>query len=126
MISLDNLTWIFRATVIRIVDGDTFSAKFDLGLGIFRDEMKGARNRVRILGYSAPEMHQRPGGLEALRTLELVIPPGTQLWIVSHALDSFGRVLGDVYNHSGDTNLVTLLPTQYRVNRLKQLEALTS
>lgn len=108
-VSLSETTWMVRAIVVRIVDGDTFSVELDLGWGQWRKEVKGAPNRVRILRYRAPERYAI-GGSDATKLLASVIPPGTLLWIKSHALDSFGRALSDVYLMDGSDLLTRLNP----------------
>ena len=109
----ETLTWRVRATVLRVIDGDTFSAKLDLGWGIFRDETKGASSRVRLLNYNTPEKKQPDWGsaVEALRT---ALPSGTTVWITSHALDSFGRCLATVHYLDG-VALLDKLPAEYRI-----------
>jgi endonuclease YncB( thermonuclease family) len=107
------LTWHVRATVARIVDGDTFVASLDLGWGIFRDECAGAPCRVRILSYNTPERGQ-PDYARAIAALSGVLPIGIELWVVSHKLDSFGRALCDCFLKDG-TNVLDLLPPEWRV-----------
>lgn len=108
-------TWKVLATVLRVIDGDTFSADLDLGWGMWRREVKGAPSRIRILGYYAPERNQE-GYQEAKDALAAAIPIGTQVWIESHALDSFGRALCDCHIAAGNQpNLLDLLPQQWRV-----------
>ena len=106
------LTWHVRVTVERIVDGDTFVGRFDLGWGVWRLETAGAPARVRLLGYSAPERGEEYYA-EAADALARVVPPGTRVWVVSARLDSFGRALCDVFLEDG-RNLLDLLPQQWR------------
>jgi len=109
----ETLTWRVRATVERIVDGDTFVATFDLGWGVKRMEVAGASSRVRILGYNTPERNQ-PDYARAIVELSVLLPLGTDVWVVSHKLDSFGRALCDVFMKDG-TNILDLLPREWRV-----------
>jgi micrococcal nuclease len=48
----------YRAEVIRVIDGDTFVARVDLGFGVRIDIT------VRVRDYNAPEL-RAPGGAEA-------------------------------------------------------------
>lgn len=105
------MTWRVRGVVKRIVDGDTFVADFDLGWGVFRTECPGAPNRVRVLDYDAPEKTD-PDYARAIQVLQALIPPGTEVWLESHKLDSFGRALCQVF--VGDKNLIDLLPQEWR------------
>lgn len=105
---MTDMTWRVRATVRRIIDGDTFVADMDLGWGVFRNEVTGAPSRVRLLNYSAPERDAT-----STAALAAMIPPGTTVWLESHKLDSFGRALCVVYLADG-ANLLDLLPSQWR------------
>lgn len=105
-------TWKVQATVKRIIDGDTFAADLDLGWGIWRKEGPGSPCRIRLLDYDSPEKKE-PGHREATQALERVLPLGSVVWIESHSLDSFGRVLATVYTLAGD-NLLGFLPAEYR------------
>jgi len=100
-------TWTVQATVLRVVDGDTFAADFDLGWGVWRKEVVGAPSRVRILGVDAPERGE-VGYEDAKIHLGTLIPPGTIVWIESTKLDSFGRALCNVTLLDG-RDLVELL-----------------
>jgi micrococcal nuclease len=67
--------WTYRAVVLRVVDGDTFDARIDLGFHTFREE------RLRLVGVDAPEMRgaTRDAGIaarEALACLLTDTPPG--------------------------------------------------
>jgi len=110
---MDPLTWTVKATVERIVDGDTFVAKLDLGWGIYHSEIKGCPCRIRILNYNTPE-RTSPDYQRAIAAIAAIIPVGTMVWVVSHRLDSFGRALCDVILKDG-TNLLTRLPAEWVV-----------
>jgi|SRR6266545_2968449 len=88
-------TWTVQATILRCVDGDTVAADLDLGWGIWKREVSGAPSRIRILGIDTPERGDDRWAA-AKADLEALLPVGLVVWVVSHALDSFGRVLGDL------------------------------
>jgi micrococcal nuclease len=88
-------TWTVQATVVRVIDGDTFAADLDLGWGVWRREVTGAVSRIRVLGIDTPERGQ-PGYEDAKVLLGTLIPPGTIVWVESTKLDSFGRALCNV------------------------------
>jgi endonuclease YncB( thermonuclease family) len=104
-------TWTARATVLRIVDGDTFVADMDLGWGVWRREMIGAPSRVRLLRYRAPEMRE-PRGPEAKALLSKMLPLSARVWCQSHSFDSFGRALCDVFFLDG-TPLLNVLNQEW-------------
>ena len=83
-------TWTVPGVVRRIVDADTLVIDLDLGWGTWRIGQK-----VRLLGIDAPEM-STAAGKAAREWLVSVLPLGAEVTVQSHALDSFGRVLGRV------------------------------
>ncbi len=99
----------YKATVVKIVDGDTVDVDIDLGFGvILKDE------RVRIMGIDTPESRTRDKvekqfGLAAKRRLKELLGKHCVLktQIARDGEDmrgKFGRVLGDfnVYDSSKD------------------------
>jgi micrococcal nuclease len=86
------ITWTVPATVTRVIDGDTLVCDLDLGWGIWVHE-----RRVRLAGVNCPEM-DTPEGLAAKGFVEeLVREHGRRITVISHSLDKYGRVLGEVY-----------------------------
>lgn len=106
-------TWTVQATVGRCIDGDTFACDFDLGWGVWRREMAGAPNRVRILGLDTPERGQE-GYADAKAALEAVLPVGLVVWIISTKLDSFGRALAEVKLLDGRA-IRDMMPERWRI-----------
>lgn len=105
-------TWRVRAIVNRVIDGDTFDVDFDLGWGVWRRSVPGATGRVRVLGIDAPEIRDAEG--PAARDLLMsILPVGSEVWVESTKLDSFGRALCNVT--VGGVDLVTLLPASWRL-----------
>lgn len=91
-------TSAFKATIVRVVDGDTFLAR-----------RKGRRVRVRLIGIDAPESGV-PGrrtecfGRESAAHLRTLLRPGTQLrasFQGDQRRDQFGRELWDVWLADG-------------------------
>ena len=88
----------FRATVERVVDGDTFIASAN-----------GRSLRVRLIGIDAPESVQPDApvdcfGPEAAVALGRLIPPGTTVsagYEAGEPVDQFGRQLWDVWLEDG-------------------------
>jgi micrococcal nuclease len=82
-----------RATVVRIIDGDTIVAK-----------VGNTEEHVRLIGIDTPETH-KPGtpvecfGPEASAHLTEMIPPGTSVRLERDrdARDVYGRLLAYVY-----------------------------
>ncbi len=92
----------YRATVRKIVDGDTAEVLMSMG-----DRLYCVR-RIRILGFDAPELigvtHE--AGVAAQDALALIIPVGCMVYIETK-LDrtNFNRLLGTVYVEGSDGEL---------------------
>ena len=93
----------YKATVERIIDGDTIDVVLDLGFDI---HMKA---RIRFAGVNAPESRTRDpiekeAGLLSKRYVEEWCKEGDGVVIVQTQLDGkgkFGRVLGRILNDDG-------------------------
>jgi micrococcal nuclease len=96
----------FRATVTRVVDGDTFLARRD-----------GHALRVRLIGIDAPESVKPDApvecyGPEASRVLHRLLGEGTRVWAAYEAggeQDRFDRELWDVWLPDGRFLQATLV-----------------
>ena len=94
----------YKATVDRVVDGDTIDVVLDLGFDI------SYRGRVRFQGINAPESRTRDAvekqaGLAAKRYVEDWISGHEQRVIIQTSLDDrgkFGRILGRILNDEGE------------------------
>lgn len=98
--------WVYRARVIRVIDGDTLDIEIDAGLRAYRHE------RVRLSSVNTPELKgaTRPAGLAAAGyvTTWLGLVPADQEWplIVQTAKgDAFGRWLARVWRRSDGREL---------------------
>lgn len=80
--------FIYKATILLAVDGDTLDVRVDLGFRIFHEM------RLRIYGVNTPERGQ-PGYLEAR---DFLLPyVGKEATITSHKpQDKYGRWLAEV------------------------------
>ena len=91
----------YRATIVKVVDGDTVDVDIDLGFGVWlKDE------RVRLVGVDTPESRTRDlvekaFGLAAKDFVKnLVEVEGADIVLVTASYDSkgkFGRILGDIH-----------------------------
>lgn len=85
-----------RATVVRIVDGDTLRAR-----------LAGREDPIRLIGIDTPETHGAGGlrecfGKEATQRLESLLGEGAAVTVVRdvEARDRYGRLLAYVYRAS--------------------------
>jgi endonuclease YncB( thermonuclease family) len=103
--------WSVPATVLRVVDADTLELLLDLGWRIT------FKSRCRVVGVGAAELDTEQGREARTAVVELLasveganpagrkvgengrpLPPeyGAQVVLVSHALDKYGRPLGEI------------------------------
>ena len=122
------MIWEFPATMLRVVDGDTFEAMIDRG---FRDY---SRKSFRLLGsahgvdtYEVRDPDPLKRALAQLgkaRFMELA-PVGSAIWIVSEKPDaqilpdSFGRWLAQCLNADGVNIGDTLLSEELAIPYVK-------
>ena len=86
-----NPSYVYRATVARVVDGDTIRCMMSLGLRTYREES------LRVRDVNAPELNTAEG--KAARDWLLVLlPPGRSVVVQTH-LDrqTFGRYVADLW-----------------------------
>jgi len=107
----------YRATVLRIIDGDTFDAFIDLGHDIW------VKRRIRVLALDTPEtrttdLEEKSRGFKAKRFLCETLPKDVVLETVER--DSFGRWLAKVWFNSSDNKTICLqeMMTQAGYNKL--------
>ena len=107
--------YLYRATVVRWVDGDTLIADWDLGDRIVRHG-----ETFRLHGINTPELRPRKAdfdseaerqleksaGLAARTAAELLAPPGTAVIIetIQDRTGKFGRYLVKVFVGSLNVN----------------------
>ena len=94
----------YKATVDRVIDGDTIDVTLELGFDI------SYRGRIRFQGINAPESRTRDAvekqaGLAAKRYVEDWINGLEQKIIIQTSLDDrgkYGRILGRILNDEGE------------------------
>jgi micrococcal nuclease len=101
------LIYIYKAELIRVVDGDTVDLIIDLGFDTQRKE------RFRLYGVDAPEMNTA-AGKEAKAWLREMLQPLKAIYVQTIQLatkakrDKYGRFLAVLYREFGDVR--TKLP----------------
>lgn len=94
--------YTYNMKIIRVLDGDTFEAEVDLGFKIW------AKDKFRIFGYSAPEIHgeEKRFGLIAKAKLEEYFKIG-EIYIVNTIKpDKYGRWLASFPDRTFVLNLI--------------------
>ena len=83
----------YKATVLRVVDGDTLHLDVDLG---FFTRMEII---VRLYGLNTPEVRgaERAAGLRSKAYVTEVVPPGTLVVVKTYKAEKYGRFLADIW-----------------------------
>ncbi len=106
--------YIYKATVTKVVDGDTVDLLVDCGFNIIRKE------RIRFYGVDAWETRgeEREMGLEAKRFVEETIPVGTEVVVrTGKERGKFGRYLGEIFVNNISLNDMLLAEGHAEVYR---------
>lgn len=96
--------WHFRATVLRVIDGDTLVAVIDGGFRIT------VAIEIRLLGINAPEMHTPTlDAGKASRDYLASLVAGKQLYLRTEKDHrSFTRYIGEIWIEDGLGGLVSV------------------
>jgi len=95
------MIYIYKAELVRVVDGDTVDLNIDLGFDTSRKE------RFRLYGIDAPEMNTQEGKV-AKAWLENALMPLEAIYVQTIQLptkamrDKYGRFLAVLYDDLGD------------------------
>jgi len=82
--------YTYRAYVINVIDGDTFTAIIDLGFEFVTEQ------KLRLRGLDAPEMDTEEGK-KAKAFLDEKLKPGAPVIIKTEKSDKYDRYLADVF-----------------------------
>lgn len=94
---LDNMEYIYKIEVLRVIDGDTIDAEIDLGFDI------SIKKRIRLHGINAPEVRTRDKtekakGIKAKEYLEKIIESQNNiLYLKSMDKGKYGRCIGVLF-----------------------------
>ena len=103
------MIYIYKASLIRVVDGDTVELIIDLGFDTSRKE------RFRLYGIDAPEMNTLAGKaakawlFEALQPLEAIYVQTIQL-ATKAKRDKYGRFLAVLYDRFPQAGQIVAQP----------------
>ena len=95
----------YKATIRRVVDGDTVDVTLDLGFDILYN------NRIRLLGIDTPEsrtrdLEEKALGLAAKDRVKELCPVGSTVILRTTKDDrgKFGRILGEIFVEEQSVN----------------------
>ena len=88
----------YKATIRRVVDGDTVDVTLDLGFNIMYN------SRIRLLGIDTPEsrtrdLEEKKRGLAAKDRVKELCPVGSSITLktTKDGRGKFGRILGEIF-----------------------------
>ena len=90
------MLYYYKATVIRVIDGDTIKALIDLGFKTFINA------NIRFSFINTAELNSKnpveklQANRAKLRVQELM-PVGMEFYVKSTSLDKYGRILGEIF-----------------------------
>ncbi len=90
-------TYIYKAFVERVVDGDTLLLRIDLGFQVQKLQ------RVRLNSINTPEKDSKEG-LEAFHYVRDALADVSFVMVKTHKIDIYGRYLGDIFYSPKHTN----------------------
>ena len=84
--------FVYNAEVLRVVDGDTFDLKIDLGFKIIHE------NRFRLYGVNTPEVRgkEKVRGLKVKEYVKGLIE-GKMIVVETFKKGKFGRYVSEIY-----------------------------
>jgi micrococcal nuclease len=88
--------YTYKATIVRVIDGDTVVLNIDLGFKIHHI------TPCRLVGINAPEMNSkdektRAAAVASKEYLESLLPEEMEVAIVSRKLDKYGRPVVNIW-----------------------------
>lgn len=86
----DDAAYVFRATVLDVVDADTLVLAIDCGFKITKEE------RIRLAGLNAPERETKKGKEAALFVRDQ-LAKARGIVVKTEKVDTFGRFIGHVF-----------------------------
>ena len=101
--------WIYNATLLRVVDGDTADAAIDCGFNI------SVKKRIRFKSVDTWEsrtrnLEEKKLGLKAKAyTKEMLERNEGKFTVKSHGVGKYGRLLGEIFIEGEDKSLNDLL-----------------
>jgi len=84
-------TYVYKAKVVRWIDGDTVELAVDLGFGIWKND------RFRLLDVNTPERGKERFD-ESVQIVNEYAPVGSTVIVWSHKTEKYGRWLAVIYN----------------------------
>ncbi len=93
----DEPTYVYKAEVEKIVDGDTLILRIDLGFQVWKEQ------RIRLAGIDTPPIDEAKG-YEAFEYVRDQLARVPFVMVRTHKIDIHGRYVGDVFYSFSEKN----------------------
>lgn len=90
-------TYVYKAMVERIVDGDTLVLRIDLGFQVWKEQ------RIRLAEIDTPPMDE-PKGYRAFEYVRDQLAKAPFVMVRTHKIDIHGRYVGDLFYSFSEKN----------------------
>ncbi|MFP4473408.1 MAG: DUF1016 N-terminal domain-containing protein [Candidatus Omnitrophota bacterium] len=90
-------TYVYKAIVEKVVDGDTLLVRIDLGFTTWKEQ------RLRLAQIDTPALDE-PGGTRAAAFVEEQLAPCAFVMIKTNKIDIYGRYVAHVFYRKGETD----------------------
>lgn len=102
-------TYVYKAIVERVIDGDTILARIDLGFDVWRSQ------RIRLASVDAPAMDEAKGQ-EAYRYVLDKLAGVEFVMIKTNKVDIYGRYVGHIFYSAKETDKVKIFESGNYLN----------
>ena len=103
-------TYVYRADVERVIDGDTVILRVDLGFAVWKEQ------RIRLAEIDTPPLDE-PKGQEAYRYVRDQLAQAQTVVVKTHKIDIYGRYVGHLFYALKDAALADVFATGRYLNQ---------
>lgn len=89
--------FIYRATILKVIDGDSLNCRLDLGFQVLKDQ------RIRLAEIGTPDIKE-DGGPEAFDYVQTQLAKAKVITIQTIKVDIYGRYVGHVFYSLNEDN----------------------
>ena len=83
-------TYVYKAEVARVIDGDTLLLRIDLGFTVWKEQ------RIRLAGIDCPSIDE-PKGREAFEYVREQMTKVDFVMVKTNKIDIYGRYVGHIF-----------------------------
>ena len=94
-------TYVYKAMIERVVDGDTLLIRLDLGFQVWKEQ------RIRLAGIDAPPIDEAKG-YEAFEYVRDQLAQVPFIMVKTNKIDIYGRYVGHVFYSFQEKDMVKI------------------